>query len=131
MHSLLRCYVLVASCILFKANINKHLEESSEEVEDQCTVCGQLRAPGLVGPAAPAVPGEGRQAGPFRKCPEPGQNVAPGGGRQQVPGLLPLQQLCQPLILVNGLNTQHAQSIMKGGREGRGGEGGKGGGGKG
>lgn len=78
-HNLLSCAVWRPHAFWLRPITTEYLKESSEEVEDQCTVCGQLRAPGLVSPAAPAVPGEGRQARPFRKRPEPGQNVAPGG----------------------------------------------------
>ena len=56
-----------------------HLKESSKEVEDQCAVGRQLMAPWLLSPAAAAVPGEGCQAGPFCKRPDPEQEVAPGG----------------------------------------------------
>ena len=81
------------------------LKKGSKEEEDECAVCGQLSAPGLVSPPAPAVPGESCHAGPFCKCPDPGQDVPTGGRGQQLPGVVPLKQLRQTLVAVNGLQA--------------------------
>lgn len=67
-----------------------HLKKGSKEVEDQSAISGELIAPGLVAPTAPAVPCECSHAGPFCKHPGPGYDVALGAGGQQVAGLLPL-----------------------------------------
>ena len=67
-----------------------YLKTCSKQEEDHSTVCGQLIAPGFVSPTTATVPGEGCHAGPFCKCPHPGQDVALGGRGQQLPGLLPL-----------------------------------------
>ena len=91
-------------------NVVLYLQESRKQIEDQCTVCGQLIAPRLVvAPTAPAVPCEGSHAGPLRKCPDSGQNIASGSWGQQLSWLLTLQQLCQLLVLVYGLQKHLSQ----------------------